>query len=119
MATCFMNTNYLDQRTCARRRSDNSNETTEKVIGELEISLTEMIPQIDGGLEPEINDPNYCKICKNSDEIESAEDFSFHMIYDHDPKEVLAMFGQNWIETRRHCIRRGSPFEKWVFTPII
>ena len=81
--------------------ADNSIETTEKVIGELEISLTEMITQLDEVLEPEINDPNYCKICKNSDEIESEEDSSFHMMNDHDPKEVLAMFGHNWIETRR------------------
>ena len=55
-----------------------------------------MIPQHDGGLEPEINDPNYCKICKNSDEIESAEDFSFHMMNDHDPNEVL------WTELDRN-----------------
>ena len=55
-----------------------------------------MIPQLDGGLEPEINDPNYCKTCKNSDEIESAEDFSFHMMNDHDPKEVL------WTELDRN-----------------
>ena len=78
-----------------------------------------MIPQLDGVLEPEINDPNYCKICKNSDEIESAEDFSSHMMNDHDAQEVLAIFGQTWIEERRHCIRRGSPFVNWVFTPII
>jgi hypothetical protein len=91
--------------------------TTEKVIDELEISQTEMFPQHDGGLKPEINDPNYCKIYKNSGEIESAEDFSYHMMNDHDPKEVLAMFGQNWIETGRRCIRRESPFEKWLFFP--
>ena len=78
-----------------------------------------MIPQHDGGLEPEINDPNYCKTCKNTDEIESAEDFSFHMMNDHDPNEVLAMFEQNLIEQRRHCIIKGSPSANWVFTPII
>ena len=55
-----------------------------------------MIPQLDGGHESEINDPNYCKTCKNSDEIESAEDFSFHMMNDHDPKEVL------WTELDRN-----------------
>ena len=92
---------------------------TEKVIDDPDNSLTAMIPQLDGGLEPKIDDPNYCKICKNSDEIESADNFSCHMMNYHDPKEVLGMFGQNWIEKRRHCIRRGSPFENWVFTPII
>ena len=97
----------------------NSNEKTEKVIDEPDNSLTEMIPQLDEVLEPEINDPNYCKICKNSDEIESAEDLSYHMMNDHEPQEVLVIFGQNWIEERRHRIRRSSPFENWFFTPII
>jgi hypothetical protein len=82
--------------------------------------FTENIPQLDGGPEEaKIDDPNYCIICKDSDEIESAEDFSYHMMIDHDPHKVLAIIGQTWIEERRHCIRRRYPFENWGFTPII
>ena len=76
-------------------------------------------PQLDGGLEAKTDDPNYCIIFQDSEEIEYAEEFSYHMMNDHDPKEVLASFGHTWIEERRHCIRRRSPFENWVVTPII
>ena len=107
-----------DAGACSNKVAEQSTEITEKVL-EVYSSFTENIPQLDGGLEVKTDDPNYCIICKDSDEIESAEDFSYHMMNDHDPQEVLAIFGQTWIEDRRHCIRRGSPFEKWVFTPII
>ena len=94
-----------------------SNEMTEKVLDE---GLTENIPQLDGvPEEAEIDDPNYCIICKDSDEIESEEDLSYHMMNDHEPQQVLAIFGPTWIEERRYCVRRGSPFENWFFTPII
>ena len=63
--------------------------------------------------DTEFDDPHYCRICKNSDEIESAEDLSFHMLNDHEPEKVLEIYGQDWIEERKYCIRRGSPFEKF------
>ena len=100
--------------------TEHSSDITEKVLDdEVDNSFIGTIPQLDGGLEAKSNDPNYCKICKDSDELESAEDLSYHMMNDHDPQEVLALFGHNWIEERRYCIRKGSPFEKCFFTPII
>ena len=90
-----------------------------EVFDDSENSFNNIIPQLDGGLEDQSDNPNFCKICKNSDELESAEDLSYHMMNDHEPDEVLAIFGRNWIEERRYCIRRSSPFEKWFFTPII
>ena len=63
--------------------------------------------------------PNYCKICKDTDQIESAEDLSYHMMNDHDANKVIAIYGIEWIEERRYCIRRGSPFLKWFSTPPI
>ena len=67
----------------------------------------------------EQDDPAYCFFCKNSDELESEEDLSCHMMNDHDAKEVLAHYGKAWIEERRHFIRRGSPFVTWFSTPPI
>ena len=100
--------------------ADNSALITEIVPDGSDNSFTENIPQFDGGLDDKSDDdPNFCVLCKNSDEIESAEDLSYHMMNDHDPEEVLATFGRNWIEERRYCIRRSSPFENWFFTPII
>jgi hypothetical protein len=58
--------------------------------------ITEKVSD-DGGLEDKLNDANFCKICKDSDELESAEDLSYHMINDHDPQEVLALYRNNWI----------------------
>ena len=98
--------------------TEHSSDITEKVLDdEVDNSFIGTIPQLDGGLEAKSNDPNYCKICKDSDELESAEDLSYHMMNDHDPQEVLALFGHNWIEERRYCIRKGSPFEKCFFHP--
>ena len=78
---------------------------------DLESDIIENIPQLDGATA-NVEDKNYCKICKNSDEIESEEDLSFHMMNDHDPNEVLEIYGHNWIEERRHCIRKHSSFER-------
>ena len=75
------------------------------------------IAQVDGA--DEHDDPNYCYICKNSDEIESEGDLSYHMMNDHPASEVLSLYGEAWIENRRYCIRRGSPFETWFSTPPI
>ena len=80
-------------------------EVTEEVIDD----ELDTIPQLDGDLDF-LNEPNYCKICKDSDELETAEDLSYHMMNDHDPQDVLANYGQDWIDGRRHCIRQWSPF---------
>ena len=94
-------------------------DVTEKVNDLFEESFTGNIPQLDGESVCVRNDSNYCKLCKNSDEIESAEDLNYHMMNDHDPQEVLALFGREWIEERRYCIRKWSPFESWFSTPLI
>ena len=89
-------------------------EVTEEVVDD----ELDTIPQLDGDLDF-LNEPNYCKICKDSDELETAEDLSYHMMNDHDPQDVLANYGQDWIDGRRHCIRRWSPFLNWFSTPPI
>ena len=82
--------------------------------------VTENIPQLDGESEQDVNEPTYCKLCKECpDEIESAEDLSYHMMNDHEAQEVLDNYGQQWIEDRRYCIRRWSPFTDWFSTPLI
>ena len=70
--------------------------------------------------EFEQNEPYYCKLCKDCpDELEYGEDLSYHMMNDHEPNEVLVNYGQDWIEARRYCIRRWSPFTNWFSTPLI
>ena len=65
-------------------------------------SFIENIPQLNTGLEAKIDNQNYCSKCKNSDEIESVEYLSHHMMNDHDPQEFLPLLvGQNLIEERR------------------
>ena len=81
------------------------------------INFSENIPQLDG--ESNTNDPTFCPICKNSDELESAEDLDYHLMNDHDPQKVFAIYGKEWIENRRKCIRKWSPFERWFSTPFI
>ena len=79
--------------------------------------LTESpIPQIDGTgdtLKSVVNEPSYCKICKECpDDLESREDVNYHVMNDHEVKDVLMEYGRPWIEERKYCIRRSSPFEE-------
>ena len=73
--------------------------------------FSENIPQFDGEAA-NVKGNAYYEICKDSDELESEEDLSFHMMNDHNPEEVLKLYGHDWIEERRHCIRKHSPFER-------
>ena len=98
-------------------------ETEEKVAKETsEQSLDEVnetIPQLDGGLEIS-NEPTYCRICKDChEEIETAEDLSYHVMNNHETNDVISNYGRDWIEIRRYCIRRNSPFYNWFSTPFI
>ena len=75
------------------------------------------IPQLDGETDLVCKD-TYCKVCRECpDEMETSDDISYHVMNDHYPKEVLKMYGQEWIEQRRYCIRKWSPFENWFSTP--
>ena len=77
------------------------------------------IPQLDGGLEI-VNEPTYCRICKDChEEIETAEDLSYHVMNNHETNDVVLNYGMDWIESRRYCIRRNSPFYSWFSTPLI
>ena len=97
-----------------------NDEITEKVMGKVTNIEMEDIGTIQiEDKDVEQDDPAYCFICKNSDELESEEDLGCHMMNDHDAKEVLGHYGKPWIEERRHYIRRGSPFVNWFSTPPI
>ena len=66
------------------------------------------------------NEPTYCKICKECPaEFETAEDVSYHVMNNHETQDVLLNYGKPWIEERRYCIRRFSPFSNWFSTPFI
>ena len=63
--------------------------------------------------------PSYCKLCRTcEEETDTAEDLNYHLMNNHQPQEVLANYGQTFIEERRYCIRKGSPFSGWFFTPL-
>ena len=97
-----------------------NDDITEEVMEEvtnIEIEDTGTVKMQDKDVEHD--DPAYCFFCKNSDELESEEDLSCHMMNDHDAKEVLSHYGKAWIEERRQYIRRGSPFVTWFSTPPI
>ena len=98
----------------------NDDDVTEEVmdvVNDIESENIGSDQMIDRNVEHD--DPAYCYICKNSEQLASEEDLSYHMMNDHDAKEVLAIYGEAWIENRRYCIRRGSPFLKWFSTPPI
>ena len=55
--------------------------------------------------------PTYCRICEECpEEMESSEDISYHVMNDHETKLVYEKDGKLWVNQRRYCIRRGSPF---------
>ena len=68
------------------------------------------IPQLDGLAD--MHEPNYCKVCEECPhEIVTSEDVNYHVMNDHEAHEVQEKYGDEWIQARRYCIRRGSPFE--------
>ena len=74
----------------------------------------ETIPQVDGSLEiarDKYYPENYCKICEECpNDIETAEDVNYHTMNDHQAKDVVDKYGNQWILDRMYCVRRGSPF---------
>ena len=80
---------------------------------------TETIHQLDESGK-KMEKPTYCKLCKECwPEMETAEDLSYHMMNNHEPQEVFENYGQRWIEERKHCVRKMSPFTSWFSTPPI
>ena len=63
--------------------------------------------------------PSYCKLCRTcEEETDTAEDLSYHLMNNHQPQEVLEHYGQKYIQEKRYCIRKGSPFSGWFSTPL-
>ena len=74
------------------------------------------IPQIDGVSEFDVVfKPTYCKICEKSpEEIETSEDISYHVMNNHKTESVYEKYGKLWVDQRRYCIRRNSPFNQEI-----
>ena len=63
---------------------------------------------------------SYCKVCEDgSEETNSEEDLAWHLMNNHDPEEVLDKYGRQFIDDKRYCVRKGSPFYSWFSTPPI
>ena len=94
--------------------------TIEKIEEAIDEKLSDdAIPQLDGDIDIS-SEPTYCKICKECpDEFESAEDVNYHVMNNHQTQDVLNNYGKDWIEDRRYCIRKFSPFSNWFSTPFI
>ena len=71
------------------------------------------ISQIDGASDIDELKPTYCKICEECpDEIETSEDVNYQVMNDHATNLVYEKYGKLWVNDRRYCIRRNSPFNK-------
>ena len=89
-------------------KSESENNTTDKV------NLTEKEKD-----EIEKARPSYCKLCRTcEEETDIAEDLSYHCMNNHQPQEVLEHYRQKYIQEKRYCIRKGSPFSGWFSTPL-
>ena len=90
IVTVEVNANPIDE------FSPESNDAAEKVDEDVDIVLK----------------PTYCRICEECpEEMESSEDISDHVMNDHETKLVYKEYGKLWVNQRRYCIRRGSPFK--------
>ena len=68
------------------------------------------IPQIDGNSD-KIDETTFCRICKDwHEETKTSEDLSYHIMNNHETSHVFEAYGHEWVEQRKSCIRRGSPF---------
>ena len=69
------------------------------------------IPQTDGICDKTPNVATFCKIFQEShEETKTSEDLNFHVMNNHEVNHVLEAYGHEWVEKRKYCIRRGSPF---------
>ena len=68
------------------------------------------IPQIDG-VDDSYNEATFCKICQSChEETKTSEDLNYHVMNNHEVIHVYKTYGHDWVDQRRYCIRRGSPF---------
>ena len=99
----------------------NVNNPVENTVQQMEV-VTNIA--VDSVKEPSVNSddreaPTYCKLCKECwEDIETAEDLSYHIMNNHEPQKVFENYGQKWIEERRHCVRKMSPFIPWFSNPL-
>ena len=69
------------------------------------------IPQVDGFGDNIPDVLTFCQICQEShEETKTSEDLSFHVMNNHEVNHVYEAYGHEWVDKRRYCIRRGSPF---------
>ena len=68
------------------------------------------IPQIDG-IADNNHEETFCKICQSChEETKTSDGLNFHVMNNHEAIHVYEIYGHDWVEQRRYCIRRGSPF---------
>ena len=73
------------------------------------------IPLNEGACDLDVLQPTYCKICEECpEEMETSEDVNYHVMNNHETKLVYEKYGKLWVEERRYCIRRNSPFNKEI-----
>ena len=89
-------------------------ETAQETLGK-ESNVAETTPESsDDAIVDVTDEPTYCKICAEvCEEMETSEDVFYHIMNNHEVDDVLKDYGQEWIQARKYCIRKGSPFEKW------
>ena len=66
------------------------------------------IPQIDSE-SSDIFEENYCKACEECPE--TSEDVNYHVMNYHEANAVIQKYGHEWVNQRKYCIRKDSPFE--------
>ena len=63
------------------------------------------------GVDDGYDEATFCKICQSChDETKTSEDLNYHVMNNHEVNHVYKIYGHDWVEQRRYCIRRGSPF---------
>ena len=73
------------------------------------------IPQNDGACDLDARQPTYCKICEECpEEMKTSEDVNYHVMNNHATNLVYEKYGKLWVEERRYCIRKNSPFNKEI-----
>ena len=78
--------------------------------GQVHKATYSSIPQIDGTSDT-IQETTFCRICKDChEETKTSEDLSYHVMNNHETSHVFQAYGHEWVEQRKYCIRRGSPF---------
>jgi hypothetical protein len=79
-------------------------------VGRQHKTSSSPIPQIDG-VDDSFHEATFCKICQSChEETKTVEDLNYHVMNNHEANHVFEIYGHDWVDQRRYCIRRGSPF---------